>query len=110
MKIVDIMTAVDGSADATSVIYDLGDLETYAISIDFSGSSLGGTLSLQSSNDGTDFITITGSSQVIASAASHMWNVTGTGYRFVRVKWVNSAGTGTIAAKLVAKERVIKGA
>ncbi len=108
MKIVTIMNAVDAAQDVRSVIYDLGDLETYAIAINFSGSDLTGTLTLECSNDGSDFVTVAGSSQSITLAASHLWNVTGTGYRFIRVFWDYDTGTGTITALLVVKERVVK--
>lgn len=48
------------------------------------------------------------SDQVVASAASHMWNVSGASYQYVRVKWVPTGGTGTLTAKATVKENIIK--
>lgn len=110
MKIVNLIyPATSAAVNVTSVPMDLGDLQTYSIAVDFTGSDLAGTLTLESSNDNSDFVTVASSSQAVTSAASHIWNVTGAGYRYVRVKWTASSGTGNITAKLVAKENVQKG-
>lgn len=97
-------------SSVSSVAYDLGDLTNYSIAVDFTGTNLAGTLKLQASNDGTDFVDVAGSSQAITGAASHIWNVTGASYRYVRVAWAYTSGTGDITARLIAKENVVKGA
>ncbi len=98
-------------SDQRSSIFDLGDLSTFSIAVDFSGGAgdLVGTLYLECSNDGTDFVVVANSSQAITVSASHMWSVTWAGYRYIRVYWDYTSGTGAIAAKLVAKENVVKG-
>lgn len=109
MKTVDIIQATSGAVDVTSTPFDLGDLTSYSASVDFTGSDLAGTLTLEASNDNSDYITVASSSQSVTSAASHMWNISGASYRYVRVKWVASSGTGNISAKLIAKEMTVKG-
>lgn len=112
MKIVNIIyPATSAASNVTSVPFDLGDLQTYSVAVDFSGSNVAGTLTLESLNDkdNGDWVTVTSSSQAVTSSASHVWNVTGAGYRWVRVKWVASSGTGNISAQLIAKETVLKG-
>jgi len=96
--------ATDGAADSVSAAYDLGDLQTYSIDINFSGSDLIGTLTLQARNsDTSDYVTVTNSSQAVTAGASHVWNVAGAAYRYVRVNWVWTSGSGTISAKFIAK-------
>lgn len=114
MKDIDLYpNATSGGADATSVGYDLGDLSIFSIGVDFTGGAgdLVGTLTLQAANkaDFSDVTTVVNSSQAVAASASHLWNVTGAGYRFIRVFWDWTSGTGNITAKLIAKETVIKG-
>ena len=94
-----------GTASVTSVAYDLGGQSLYSISVDFSGSNLVGTLTLEGSNnsDTAGFTTILNSSQAVTASADHMWNVSQAGYRWVRVVWVFTSGTGNIASKLTVK-------
>ena len=115
MKEVDLFpNATTAAGDVRSVSYDLGDLQTFSIGVDFTGGAgdLAGTLTLEAANkyDFSDVVTVTGSSQAITASASHMWNVTGAGYRYIRCFWDFTSGTGNITAKLIAKESVVKGA
>ena len=108
MKEILLIDAVDASVAYSSVEMDLGDLEAYSVQVSFSDASLAGTLKLQSSNDATTWIDVDGSDQSVTVGTAHMWNVNDASYRFVRVDWVRSAGTGTLTAKAAIKERVIK--
>jgi hypothetical protein len=115
MKDVDLIpSGTSAGADVRSVGYDLGDLQTFSIGVDFTGGAgnLAGTLYLEAANkyDFSDYVTVSGSNQAITASASHMWNVTGAGYRYVRCFWDYTSGTGNITAKLIAKESVVKGA
>lgn len=86
----------------------LGHIANYSIQLVFTGTPAG-AFSLQASNDVgnphatadtqmyatvTHWTDITGSSQVVAAAGNHMWNVENTGYAWVRVVWTAS-GSGT---------------
>lgn len=105
-----LISAADASSNITSIGYNLGDLQVYSVHCDFSGATLGGTVKLQASNDNTDYVDISGASQVIASAASHIFNVVNAAYKWVRVDWAQTGGTGTLTATIVIKENPIKGA
>lgn len=110
MKSYDLISAANAASNITSTQLDLGDLKDFSIHCDFSDVSLEGTLKLQSSNDNSDYVDVTGSSQVVAAGASHMWNIGGAQYRYVRAVWTHSAGTGTLTAKAFLKELNVKGA
>jgi hypothetical protein len=115
MKEIDIFpNATSAASSTTSVPYDLGDLQVFSVGVDFTGGAgdLAGTLTLKAANkhDFSDVVLVTGSTQAITASASHMWNVSGAGYRYVRVDWTYTSGTGNITARLIAKESVVKGA
>lgn len=95
-------------ADVTSVDYDLGDMTQYSISVTFSGADLAGTLTLEASVDKTQWKTITNSDQAVTTATGHIWNVTNAAYRYVRVFWEYTSGTGNITAFMIVKENVVK--
>ena len=82
----------------------------YSVHCDFTGGTLAGTVKLQASNDNSDYVDISGASQVIASGASHIFNVINAAYKFVRVDWAQSGGTGNLTATMVIKENPVKGA
>lgn len=113
MKTVNLIKTQSGAANVTSSAYQLGDQQTFSCEVVFSGGggNLAGTLTLQASNDETgasNFITVSGSSQAVTSSASHMWNVTGAGYRWVRVFWNYTSGTGNITANLTVKDNLVR--
>lgn len=74
----------------------------YSIQAVYTGSPVG-TLSLASSNDGVTWDTITGTSTAVSAAGSTMFNVTITGYKWVRLEYVATSGTGTLNAFYVGK-------
>lgn len=110
MKEILLLNAVSAGSDVTSNAVQLGDLRDLSVHIDFSGSDLAGTLTLIASNDDSDFVTVTGSSQAVTGAASHMYNVTNATYKSFKVFWDYTSGTGNITARVVIKENPIKGA
>ena len=105
-----MISASNAGANFTSDPIRLGDLTTFSIQVTFSSGTLNGTLKLQGSNDNTNWSDIGGSSQAVASGASHLWTINNAGYDYVRVDWVNSSGTGTLSAAARIKENVVKGA
>ena len=110
----DILKGVPASlgADyASSPIY-LAYVGDYAIQLVFTGSPVG-TFKLQASNDAAteiegnsilsvnplaNWTDITGSDQAIAAAGNHMWNVSDTGYSFVRVVYTRTSGSGSLTS------------
>ena len=109
MKRITMVNAVSAGTTQASPIVTIGDLRDYAMHVDFSGSDLAGTLKLQASLDGTDWVDVASSSQAITSAASHIWNVSNAAYEFVRAHWTYSSGTGNWTVLAVIKESFIKG-
>lgn len=107
-----LASAVSAAVDVQSGPFDLGDKQNYAIHVNFSGTTLAGTLKLQaiatdSEKANSDWVDVASSSQAITSAASHMWNVSGAQYKWVRAAWTNSSGTGTWTVTLALKDEVI---
>jgi len=104
-----ISEPADMSTLWNSPTYFVGLTDTYTIQLTFIGIPEG-TLSLECSIDkgrseagSTDsfglvdtFVPINNSEQLITEAGTHTWSCTNTGYRWVRVRWVPSAGDGEI--------------
>mgnify|MGYP001615102711 CR=1 FL=1 len=110
MRTISLIATVAGTADVTSAAFDLGNIQTFSVAVDFSGTDLVGTLTLQCSNLAAGpFTTVASSSQAVTASADHTWNVTGAGYRFVRVFWDFTSGTGNISATLVTKDSIVTG-
>lgn len=110
MKQNNLADAVDASVTVVSKVRDFGENKGFAIQVVFSSATLAGTLTLEGSLDGATFVEVAGSSQAIAAGESHLYNVANAFYTQVRVRWVRSAGTGTITIDMTEKENVVKGA
>lgn len=111
MKIVTLIESTSGAASVNSAAYDLGDITTFSIEVDLTGANVVGTLTLESrDSDTAAWKTVANSSQAITASGDHIWSVTGAGYRYVRVAWVYTSGTGNISSTLVAKENRVVGA
>lgn len=107
-----LVNAASAGADAQSGAFDLNDRRDYAIHVNFSGSNLAGTLKLQaiatdSEKANNDWVDVANSSQSITSAASHIWNVSGAQYKWVRAAWTYSSGSGNWTVTLAMKDEVI---
>ena len=109
MKNIALISAANAAVNQTSVPIRLSDLTTYSIQVTFSSGTLNGTLTLEVSNDNTNYSLLSSSSQTVASGVSHMWTVNNAGYDYVRVVWTASSGTGTLSAAAFLKETVVKG-
>jgi len=95
-----------GAASTTSVPFQIDDLTCYSVQIVFSGggSDLVGTLSLEASNDGTTYITVQGTSYPVTASTNLFYNVADAGYRWARVRWAYTSGTGNMAMTQVIKQ------
>jgi hypothetical protein len=101
------LSSTDMSANITSNAIWLGHIANFAIQLTFTGSPTG-TFKLQASNDEgandlkladasiTNWTDVDGSDQAITEAGNHMWNVQNCGYRWVRVVYTFTSGTGSI--------------
>ncbi len=102
----------DASTFAQTEPLNLGDLDKYNISVEFSSGTINGSLKLQAktSLDATAWIDVLDSVQAVVSGANHMWNVSGAAYQFVRAVWTYGSGAGTITIYALIKENPIIGA
>jgi hypothetical protein len=109
---IQLVSNANAAVDITSVPLNLGDMRGYSLAVDFSGGggNLAGTLKLQASIDNSLWIDVTGSSQAVTSSTDHMWSVTDAEYRYVRVSWTFTSGTGNMTVKGIIKRNVVTGA
>lgn len=114
---VKIITDGDMSDDIESIGIDMNQIALGSIQAVFTGSPVG-TLKLQFSNDivpvpanGADDLAsavvnwtdYSGSSQAISAAGDFAWNLTNVGYRWLRLVYVFSSGTGELNASYCGK-------
>ena len=104
--------STDLSSDATSQPISIEHILNYAIQLVFTGTP-NGSFKLQASCDEGDpnapqeserddnisnWTDISGSSQSISAAGSHLWTVADAGYKWVRVVWTVSSSSGTLTS------------
>lgn len=111
-----ILSAGDMSqATLTSDGLDLQQVPLASIHAVFTGSPVG-TLTLEVSNDKvaavngsnqatnvTTWTTYTGSSQSISASGDFLYNLLSTGYRWIRLKYTRTSGTGSLTVTSVTK-------
>lgn len=93
----------------------LGHIVDYSIQLVFTGTP-GGNFKLQASNDLgninaaseanqvvdlSNWTDIADSAQTISAAGDHTWSVDNAGYRWVRVVWTATSGSGTLTSARV---------
>jgi hypothetical protein len=107
-------TIIDNSVDLSDEWFSqailLDHIMNYSIQLEFEGSPEG-TFSLQSSDDEGDetqvsealrelnvdhWTTLFGSGQLIEEAGDHSWNVMNAGYKWVRIHWEPTSGSGNL--------------
>lgn len=104
MKVIQLVQTKDAAGSFNSNPYDLNDLKTFSIAVVFTGSDVAGTLQLQASLDAITYFDVPDSSQSVTGSAGHIWDVVTCGYRYVRVSWTYTSGTGNITETLFVKE------
>lgn len=105
MLINQLLSGVTATGSLTSQAFQLCDLEDYSIQIVVSGTDVAGTFTLECSNTGANYVTVSGSSQAITLSDSVFYDVRSATYRWVRIAYTHTSGTGTITATLVCKEQ-----
>ncbi len=108
MRIIELLSTRSAATDVTTIAFDLNDLTTFSIQVTFSGSDVVGGLKLQASIDNVTFVDVANSSQAVSASASHVWDVSGAGYRYIKVAWDYTSGTGNIGVILGVKEPIVK--
>jgi hypothetical protein len=105
MHFVELIPSKPANSSTTSVYYDLVDITKFSIQVFFTGTNLEGVLVLQASNEPANgFVDVDGSSKNVTYSENHMWDVTEIGFRYVRVKWTYSTGSGNIYSSLFTKK------
>lgn len=93
-----VSAATDFVAD-----YDLQDLQHFGVQATFTGSDVAGTFKIQKSIDGVVFVDIPLKSTAVTASAPAVLDDEAN-YRFVRVNWDYTSGTGNITVVLAAKD------
>ena len=68
----------------------------YAVQCNWTGASIAGTIQLETTTDGTDWDTITGTAQTVSGPGHFTWNAAVANYDQFRVHFVYSSGSGSI--------------
>lgn len=98
-----LMNNVSAASNYTSTSVNINDFVLYAIQFSWAGfSATSPTLYTEGSNDGTIW-TVVDSFIPSGSSGSRLLNVEKAGYAYVRVRYTQSAGAGTIKAVLNGK-------
>lgn len=98
------------ASTVSSVTQDLEQKFGYSVHAIINGTSLNGTIKLEASNidsaTATDWATVADSTQTITALTGkvvHFWNVTDVMYRYIRITWTASSGTGTVTTYINVK-------
>jgi hypothetical protein len=102
-----LFATASAAASAQSGVYDLCDLYRFAIQVVFTGANVAGTIKLQASLDNSTWVDVPDSSQTITASEDHIWDVTSAGYRYVRVDWTYTSGTGNMTITIHVKDPVV---
>lgn len=108
MKTITLLYPQSAATDVTTAPFDLNDLFRFAIGVNFTGANVVGTLKMQASVDNVTWFDVTGSTQAVTASTDHIWDVTVCGYRWVRVDWDYTSGTGNISIDMHVKENVVR--
>lgn len=95
---------VNSATNSTST--KLKYIETFAVQVDISSSSSpsGASVKLQASNDDSNWIDISGTSNNITADGNILINVTDAGYKYVRAAFAISSGSFVAVATITGKE------
>lgn len=112
MKTAKLFDAVNAASDRNSVWFDLGNERGYAVGVQFSGTDVAGTLSLEACIGDEDpnvaaspvFAPIQDSNQSVTNSDDVLYAVNDAEYRWVRVVWDYTSGTGNMTSIIQVKQ------
>ena len=90
-----LLEAGDMSASITSDAQQLNQMFLCSIQAVWTGAP-NGSLKLQISNDNVNWTDYTGSSTSVSGSGDFMWNLSYTGYPWIRVVYTRVSGTGVL--------------
>lgn len=99
------------TADRTTTAEWLGHIMAYSITVVVSGGTAPtGTFYVQASNDDTEraadvsnWVSLEDIEIAITDNGTYMWNIDGAGYKWVRVFYDFTSGTGTVSGRINGK-------
>jgi len=94
-KNISIVSSGDMSSNITSEAVEL--FSAYALEISVSGSPVG-TIYLEGSNDDTTYYEV--ANQIISGALDRLYNVPDSIYKYIRIRWVRTSGSGTLSSRV----------
>lgn len=98
-----IVTAGSMAATITSSTITLASKTGYAMQAVYTGSPVG-TLTVEGSNDGTTWSTVTDSTVAVSAAGSTLYNISGVQYELARLLYTFTSGTGSLTVYASSKE------
>jgi len=108
MKDMELIPVQTGAADLVSNHYDLNDIKAFSAAVTFTGTDLEGTLKLEASLDLATWFDVPNSTEAVTASTSVIWSVDPCTYRYIRVNWDYTSGTGNISARLFLKDPIVK--
>ncbi len=110
MKTLTILAAQAATADATTGQIDLNDLVCYSMQVNFTAGAgdLVGVLQLQGSLDNVNYANIPNTSVNVVTSTNQIYDIQRCGYRYARIKWTFTSGTGNIAAIAYLKQPIVQ--
>lgn len=108
MKNISMISTTSAGVDITGVGFDLNDLKSCSISVVFTGSNVVGTLKLQASNDDLVWFDVPNTTTSVTASGDVFYNIDVCSYRYIRLVWTYTSGTGNITAGLFLKEPIVR--
>lgn len=100
---VTMLSTTSAAVDLTSGALDLGDDLTAGISCIFTGSDIVGVLKVQVSRDNSTYFDASNSSVNVSASEDEGFDIE-TGFRYVRIDWTATSGTGNLTVTGSVKE------
>lgn len=101
-----VMNALDATTNQSYTWNNAQYLDNIGVSVTFANTPAG-TLSIQGSVDGTNFVDLANTSTVISASGTTLFDLNQLSFPIIKINWVKSgsgSGSPTITAWLTAKE------
>ena len=102
-----IVTNGDMTGNITSSVIDLSQTDGYAIFAQWTGTPVG-TIKIQVSVDGTNFVDLANSQMNVSGAGNVMWEVITAMYDKVQVVYTAGSSTGTLDVQINGKGLIVQ--
>lgn len=95
-----VLDAVSMASNQTSDTFELNDASGYCVHSIFTGAPVG-SLIVEASNDGTNFVAE--DTHAVSAAGQRLYNKDGAYYKYVRVRYSFTSGTGSLTSYVSSK-------